>query len=120
MITSMYFSESEFQRCTPKCSLQDMSQSLMIKLDAVRALSGLPIILNSAYRSDSYEKSKGRSGTSEHTFGQAVDIACTSDSVRFRIVEAAIRVGFERIGIYKTFLHLGVSKLHSEGVIWLG
>ena len=33
MITSKYFSEGEFSCCSPSCSLQDMEQTTMNRLD---------------------------------------------------------------------------------------
>ena len=60
MITSKYFSEKEFNRCTPSCSLQDMNQEFMNKLDQLRELAGIPLVMNSVIRSVQYEKSKKR------------------------------------------------------------
>ena len=36
MITAKHFKEQEFARCNPPCSLQDMEQETMDKLDAAR------------------------------------------------------------------------------------
>ena len=89
-ITAKHFSESEFQRCTPPCSLQDMKQDFMNRLDTVRDVAGIPLVINCAYRSKQYDLSKGRSGNSAHTKGLAVDIRCTTSANAFKIVQAAI------------------------------
>lgn len=119
MITSKYFSESEFKRCTPSCSLQDMQQATMSKFDTAREIAGIPFVINCAYRSVDWEKRKGRAGTSAHTLGRAIDIRCNSDRNRFLIVDALVKAGFKRIGIAKTFIHADDSPNHSQQIIWL-
>ena len=118
MITAKYFKESEFQRYSPSCSLQDMEQGTMDRLDKVRELAGIPLVLNSAYRSVEHEKRQGRAGTSSHTLGRAVDIRCNDSANRYKIVKAAIEAGFTRIGIGKSYVHLDDSPKHAQGVMW--
>ena len=118
MTTSKYFTEKEFNRCNPSCSLQDMDQDFMNTLDALREKAGIPLVLNSAYRTVAHEKSRGRSGTSAHTLRVACDIRCSSSNNRYKILTAAIALGFVRIGVYPTFIHLDRSKTHPQGVIW--
>lgn len=118
MITAKHFNESEFKACTPKCSLQNMNQGTMNKLDRARELAGIPFVLNSAYRSVSYERSKGRTGTSAHTTGHAVDIRCNTSANRMKIVQACLQVGFRRIGISKTYVHVDDDFNHAQDVMW--
>ena len=117
-ITAKYFSEAEFRRCTPPCSLQDMDQQLMRQLDAAREVAGIPFVLNSAYRTVAYEKSKGRAGTSSHCKGLAVDIRCNSDANRWKVVTALLDNGFTRIGIGKTYVHADLDRGKTQRVIW--
>lgn len=117
--TAKYFKEEEFKGCTPSCSLQDMQQSTMSKLDTAREIAGIPFVINCAFRSKKWDKGKGRSGTSAHTKGQAIDIRCNSDRNRFLIVDALIKAGFTRIGIAKGFIHADDSQSHTQQVIWL-
>ena len=119
MTKAKYFSESEFKKCTPKCSLQDMDQSFMSKLDTARNIAGIPFVLNSAYRSKEWEIKQGRAGTSSHCEGKAVDIRCGSDYSRFIIIDALLKAGFNRIGVAKTFIHVDSSTTHSQKVTWL-
>ena len=119
MITSRYFKDEEFRRCSPSCSLQDMKQSTMDMLDAAREKAGIPFVLNSAYRSVEHEKKMGRNGLSAHTLGCAVDVRCNSDYNRFVIIEALLAVGFKRIGVAKTFIHADNSASHSQRVAWM-
>lgn len=119
MIVSKYFKEQEFQNCSPSCSLQDMKQTTMSKLDTAREIAGIPFVVNSAFRSPAWDKSKGRSGTGAHTLGQAVDIRCNTDRNRFLILAALIKAGFKRIGIARTYIHADNSEKHKEEIIWL-
>lgn len=116
--SAKYFSEGEFKRCVPSCSMQDMQQSLLDMLDAARERAGIPFVLNSAYRSVSYEKSKGRSGLSAHTTGHAVDIRCNSNANRMKVVKALLDVGLRRIGIGKTYIHADNSPSLTQNVMW--
>lgn len=108
-----YFSPSEFKRCVPSCSIDDMDKRLLIVLDDLRTYCGFPIILNSAYRSVDWEKAHGRSGTSSHTKGLAVDIRCTDDFERGTILSYVYSDAYNthpafRVGIGKTYLHLDI------------
>ena len=118
MITAKYFNESEFKACSPSCSLQDMKQHTMEKLDAARKMAGIPFVLNSAYRSPQWDKSKGRSGTGAHTTGCAVDIRCNTSANRLKIVQACLSVGFTRIGIGKTYIHVDDDPTKTPNVMW--
>lgn len=118
-ITSKYFKESEFGKCSPACSLQDMKQSTMDLLDKARELAGIPFVLNSAFRSVEHEKKMGRDGKGAHTLGMAVDIRCQSDYNRFKVIEALLATGFRRIGIAKTYIHADNSTSHSQNVAWM-
>lgn len=118
MITSKYFSESEFKQCSPSCSLQDMKQTTISKIDTAREIAGIPFVITSAFRPSAWDKAKGRSGTGSHTLGRAIDIRCNASSNRFKIVEALLKAGFHRIGIANTFIHADDSPQHSPFVIW--
>lgn len=117
-VTAKYFSEAEFRRCTPPCSLQDMDQQFIRQLDAARASAGIPFVLNSAYRSPAWELSKGRTGRGDHPQGKGVDIKCTTSANRMKIVRALLDNGIRRIGIGKTYIHAGLGKDLPLDVIW--
>ena len=118
MKDSRYFKDEEFRRCSPACSIEDMEEETLFVLDNVRHEAGIPLVLNSAYRSVVYEKAKGRSGNSAHTKGLAVDIRCTTSANRWKIVQAAIKCGVRRIGIGKTYIHLDTDTSLPQDVIW--
>lgn len=106
MLTIDYFSEDEFRRCVPACLKSQMDSAFMKRLNRARRNAGLPFVLNSAYRSVEWDKSKGRTGNSYHTKGRAVDIKCLDSSSRAVIVKALIDAGFNGIGIANTFIHV--------------
>ena len=120
MNKAKYFQPSEFRRCTPPCSIDDMQPNFLTLLDAIRERAGIPLVLNSAYRSKEYENQKGRSGNSAHTYGLAVDIRCHGTNTRWKIVRAAVSLGVTRIGIGSTFVHIdtGESRGLPPNVIW--
>lgn len=115
---SKYFSPSEFKHCTPACDISKMNPAFLERLDALREFVGIPLVLNSAYRSKSYEKAHGRTGNSAHTRGLAVDIRCNASATRYRLVAGALVCGFKRIGIGKSYIHLDVDESLPQGVIW--
>ena len=83
-----------------------MSASFMKRLEQFRELVDCPIYLNSAFRSSAYEIQHGRTGTSMHTFGRAVDIRCTTSQDRLKFIRAALDCGFNGIGIGYNYIHL--------------
>lgn len=116
MIKCDYFSESEFERCVPKCKKSDMDSKFMERLNRARRVAGLPFVLNSAFRTVEHEKLMNRTGNSYHTKGRAVDIRCLDSNSRAVIVAALIRVGFHGIGISNTFIHVDDRQFKT---IWL-
>lgn len=118
MYKPRYFTESEFKKCTPSCSMSEMDDAFLRKLDEVREKAGIPLVLNCAYRSRAYDVSKGRSGNSSHTRGKGVDIRCNTSANRMKIVKAALECGIRRIGIGKTFVHLDMDSSLPQNVMW--
>lgn len=104
MYNPKYFTENEFQKV--HCSIADLDPESLACLDQARKIAGIPFVITSAYRSKEHELRKGRSGNSAHTRGRAFDIACSTDRNRAIIVAAALKAGFTRIGIAKTFIHV--------------
>lgn len=115
---SKYFKAAEFTRCNPSCDISQMDEGFLTLMDRVRELAGIPLVINSAYRSKSWEMMHGRTGTSAHCKGRALDIRCNTSANRFRIVAAAINAGIKRIGIGKTFVHLDNDASLPQRVMW--
>jgi uncharacterized protein YcbK (DUF882 family) len=113
-----YFSEGEFIGANPPCKKSDMHPDTLLRFNEARELAGVPFAINSAYRSVEHEKRMGRAGTSSHTTGRAMDIACTNGNARMKIVQALLKAGFTRIGIASTFIHADDDPTKSQNVIW--
>ena len=112
------FTESEF-RCkhTGQCH---MTPEFMAVLQAIRTDYAKPMAITSGYRHWTHpvEARKGHT-TGEHTKGACADIACTSSGERFELVRLALKHGVNRIGIAKTFIHLGIGAPGlAPNVIW--
>lgn len=90
----------------------------MDRLDEARHIANVPFIINSAYRTKEYELSKGRSSTSSHCKGCAVDLRCTNSTARLHILTGLIQAGFTRIGIASTFIHVDYDK-EKDSAIWI-
>ena len=112
------FNESEFRcRHTGQCHMQP---AFMARLQALRTEYGRPMQVTSGYRHWTHpvEARKGHT-TGEHTKGACADIACADGRTRFELVRLALKHGFTRIGIAKTFVHLGIGGPGlPEPVIW--
>ncbi|HAI40548.1 MAG TPA: peptidase M15 [Maribacter sp.] len=87
-----------------------MNPKLLTMLDELREVYGHPIKITSSYRSPDHPIEAAKSSPGEHAHGAAVDIVSDSGGKTFRLVKAAIQVGFQRIGISrkKGFIHLGI------------
>jgi zinc D-Ala-D-Ala carboxypeptidase len=102
-----YFTKAEFDcKHTGK---NEMQPEFMAKLQLLREKYGKPIVITSGYRHWTHpvEAKKGHT-TGEHTRGTCADIACTSGADRYQIVRLGLQLGFPRIGIAKSFIHLGI------------
>lgn len=115
---SKYFAPSEFVKCNPSCSITQMDEGFLALMDCVREAAGIPLVINSAYRSKKWELLHGRTGNSAHTKGLALDIRCNTSQNRYKIVKAALSCGIRRIGIGKSFVHLDNDATLPQGVIW--
>ena len=104
---SKYFKEIE----------TNMSKEFLFVLDEAREFAGIPFIINSAYRSPEHPLSI-KNPSSSHIKGLAVDIKATDSKTRFKIVKALIEVGFTRIGIADTFIHVDLDLDKTQNVIW--
>ena len=118
MITSRYYTEQDFQSAVPKCSLQDMQQSTIDKLDALADIRGKKERFTSAFRTKAHDQSKGRSGNGSHPQGHGVDCHCENISYRNDLERDARSVGFNRIGKANTFLHVDDSPTLPQNVTW--
>ena len=115
-----YFNLSEFDSPDEVDSGYNMDSHFMRKLDEAREIAGIPFKVNSGYRSISHNKKVGGVSNSSHIKIPccAADIHANTSRDRFLIMSAAIKVGINRIGIGKNFIHLDTDKTKSQDVTW--
>lgn len=113
-----WFTENDFNRATPPCTMSDMDAGFLEMLDEARGIANVPFIVNSAYRTLEYEVSIGRDGSSSHTKRVAVDLKATGSRQRYRIIKGLLQAGFHRIGIGEDFIHVDDDPDKDSEVIW--
>ena len=97
---------------------ENMDVNFLAKLDEAREYAGIPFVINSAYRSPDHPLSI-KNPTSSHIKGLAVDIKAKDSTTRGLILDALRVVGFNRIGIAETFIHVDLDVEKSQNVTWL-
>jgi len=50
--------------------------------------------------------------------GIAADISCKTSKDRFDMINAFIEVGFKRIGVGSSFIHVDIDENKSQNLIW--
>ncbi len=76
--------------------------------------------INSGVRTSSHNSKVGGVYNSSHKIPvcNAVDISTPSRAIQRKLVEAARKIGFKRIGIGSTFIHLDIDGTKSQYVAW--
>jgi len=120
MTDLQYFRLEEFDSPDEPGSGRRMCGDFLFMLDEARDIAQVPFRITSGVRSISHNKAVGGTENSSHLRGKAADIACSTSAERFRIVAALIAVGFNRIGIGETFIHVdNDDEIKTPGVVWL-
>jgi zinc D-Ala-D-Ala carboxypeptidase len=110
------FTLDEFDSPDHKGSGINMQQSFLVLLDQARDIAGTPFKITSGYRTAEHNAKVGGVPNSSHTKGYAADIAITSSLQRYIILNALLKVGFDRVGIADSFLHVDNDPEKSKAV----
>jgi hypothetical protein len=107
---SIYFQTHEY-RCPCGCGLDSLDYSVLEKLDRARTKVGFPISLSSGCRCRTYNTQIGGSALSAHTPDyngrtHAVDVRCVHSLTRWKLVNAFLEVGFDRIEVCDKHIHV--------------
>lgn len=106
-----YFNYSEVEGLKPE---------LVELLDRARDIAGIPFKITSGYRSPAHNMAVGGVKDSSHTKALAVDISANDSVTRFKIVSALVKVGFKRIGCYKSHIHCDIGGIqYPQEVMWI-
>ena len=100
-----HFKKEEFD-CRCGCGLNNMDDGFLLCLDEARGNAQIPFRINCGCRCEKHNKEVGGVKDSAHTKGLAVDISVSNDKSRFIIVSALLDLGFERVLLYPTFIHV--------------
>ena len=122
-MTYKYFKLSEFDSPDLKGSGKNMKDEFVKLLDDSREIAGIPFRITSGFRPQSHHDDLGRRGyktarRSAHLKGYAADISCQNSRDRWLIVNSLLLVGFNRIGIGSTFIHVDNDPEKSQNCIW--
>lgn len=112
-----WFTLREFLCPCGRCTPTPPSQDLVRRLDELRSRYGKPIRINSGVRCAEHNREVGGVPESEHVTGEGADIRCETSQERRALLKLATPL-FDRIGIDRRFLHLGVSTSLPQ-VYWL-
>lgn len=114
---SANFKVSEFA-CKDSSDTVFISLGLVTVLQKIRDHFAKPVIINSAYRNDAYNKKVGGADYSQHKYGMAADIYI--DGVSPATIAAYVETIMPNtggIGIYRDFVHVDVRAACAR---WIG
>ena len=113
-----YFKLKEFDSPDKPGSGSNMNEELLHMLDAARKIYGRSMRITSGFRTESHNEKVGGVKSSSHLKGLAADIACSESRYRFEMIKALLEVGFKRIGVANSFIHVDTDKDKSQNIIW--
>lgn len=114
-----FFTPREFDSPDEPGSGMNMDLAFLMKLDLLRSRCGFPISVRSGFRTAAHNAKVGGVDSSAHTEGKAADLQSESSTARFKLLSEALRIGFQRIGIGATFIHLDDDETKPQQVAWL-
>ena len=112
------FEPIEFD-CKCGCGFNNIQGRFVWTLQQARTEAQIPFHITSGCRCPEWNKEVGGSLSSDHLKGEAADVFVNTSRNRFRVINAAISAGIKRIGIGKTFVHLGYNWNNTQEVLWL-
>lgn len=111
---SANFKVREFA-CNDGSDVIFVAPELVAVLQKIREHFGKPVVLNSGFRTASYNKKVGGATYSQHQYGTAADIRISGVTPK-KIAEYAetLLPGKGGIGIYSSFVHVDVREVKSR------
>lgn len=114
---SVHFLVNEF-RCKDGADPVCVDARLVAILEFVRSNFGKPVVINSGYRTPSYNRKIGGAKFSQHMYGRAADIVV--EDVKPEVVYNFLCEAFPNsfgFGLYASFVHVDCRKTKSR---WKG
>ena len=115
MTNFKYFNLSDFN--CQETGENEMDLDFIRDLDELREACGFPFVVTSGYRSSRHSLEVKKEKPGMHAHGIAADIQVKNGHERMLIVWKAIEMGFNGIGVAKTFVH--VDRRNSTPVMWV-
>jgi uncharacterized protein YcbK (DUF882 family) len=75
--------------------------------------------INSGYRTKKHNAKIGGVKNSSHMKGMAADVRISSSAERFALYEIFRKVGFKRIGVAKSFIHVDIDEDKTQNLLWV-
>jgi len=77
------------------------------------------LIAKSGCRCIPHNKAEGGAETSDHLTGEGIDLKAIHSHTRFIILEEAFKAEIRRIGLARTYIHLGINMNNPQEVFWI-
>lgn len=116
-LISEHFRLNEF-RCKDGTDPVCVNGELVAILEFVRSKFGKPVVINSGYRTPSYNRKIGGAKFSQHMYGRAADIVV--EDVKPEVVYNCLCEAFPNscgFGLYASFVHVDCREIKSR---WKG
>ncbi len=109
-----YFKNNEF------IEPESLDHAVRVMLERTRQHAGIPMVISSSLRPRRGRKKSAHYKDKEGKY-HGVDIKCRDSRSRYLIVNAALKAGFTRIGIYDLHIHLdnAMGKGFDQYVVWV-
>ncbi len=105
--------------CCPHGSKDKISVDLVRSLERLETRLGHELRYTSGYRCADCNRKVGGVEHSAHLRGCGVDVSCLSGFERMLLVDNATLLGFRRIGVGKTIVHLDIDLQNPQDVLWV-
>lgn len=105
----------------PCCNIGPQEEALVLLRSLARDFKknfGKALIVNSGKRCAEHNKAVGGVANSSHTKGLAFDISCPTSREKYIVLRHLFRMGIQRIGVYKTFVHFDIDEELPQEVVW--
>jgi len=118
-----HFSEEEFT-CHCGCGIENPNREFLERLERARIRADIPFPVISGSRCADHNKDVGGIDFSSHfadedTESHAADVWTRGTRQRGIIVPSLVAVGFNRLGLADTFIHVDIDPALPPNVIWL-